>query len=1200
MNQRVASILLFVCLASVVFAQGTTSRATGVIQDSTGAVVPAATVRLINEGTNTSFLTTSAANGVYFFEAVQTGSYTLTVEAQGFKKFTSKGNSVTIGQPMTINVTLEVGAVAESVEVAATYESVQTSASGNFGNLLAGQVIRDLPIVGTRGRNPLELVERMPGVVSGANTGGGTHVHGSRDRAWNFTLDGIDINDFSAGGSNFAPLRTNPDMLAEFRLITSNPTAEYGRSSGAQVSLVTKSGTNDVHGTAFWFYRTPRLNANEWEANLNSVGKRQFVQNIPGGSIGGPIKRNKLFYFANIQWLRARESAVTDRTVYTESARRGILRYNRSGQTRPAGVAGAAVDASGNVLAGINLGTYNVLTSNPQRLGVNRQIADLIARTPLPNNFTGGDGLNTAFYTFTALQFEKQYDFTGKLDYNLNDKNQLYARVSLGQQVTRCDRVNGGRPLFPGLPCHVDTSRIPRNYAYNWRTTPKASLTNELVFGINNYTFDFFLPAADFNKITLVNTPVTVPEDFTFGNLRELTNYQIVDNAAWFNGAHNVKFGVNLRFQRHRDRRGSIGGGNAGQTVNFSTAINAVDVTAFGLPADLNQAVDLGNFRSHINFLLGRVGSTTKAFVAEGDQFVPQLYQVTSYYPEYDFYLQDNWKVRRTLTIDYGLRWEMKMSPTASDNKLLRPNQVVAAGAAPSNALRWVESKLYNDDRNNISPSIGIAWDPFGKGRTSLRANYRTAFDRINTFVFSSSVLQNLPGIAIAITNQEYGQNGGLLDGLQPLQPPSVRPSSFRQPPAFSANSITVVDPSFRAPLTHQWGVSIQHEVFPRTVVEVNYIGRRAYGLFGAYDTNQTEIFRNGFADAFRAAAGGGESPLLDRLTAPDTRRTGGESGAAFIRRLFPTEIRNGAVASVASAIGTRSQGGRSIPDLSGLGPYFFQAFPQFAGAMAVVDSNDFSTYHGLEMQLERRFSSGIGWQVSYTVSKALDTRSYDPAFTVVSRNNNQSASSTPFDMNNRKLNYALSDFDRTRVLQSYWTWELPFGNGRRWAGSAGPWLQRAVGGWTVAGFLTAQTGRPFTVYSGFHTFSSVVQSTGQCSGCTRADGRVFDDPQQGLKFYLDAAERARFAGPGAGELGNTGRNFFRGPGSFFINASFQKRIYISERWGAELRADMSNLTNTPAFDFPTATVSAATFGRIRDAVISVSRKIQLGAKISF
>ena len=232
--------------------QGTTSRVSGIVTDSTGGRIPGATVTLTNEGTAISFTTVTGDTGSYSFEAVQVGRYTLTVELQGFKKFVVSGNQVNIGDPATINAVLAPGGLSESVEVRATGQIVQTSTSGNLGTTFDQRTIEELPIMGTRGRNPLELVLTQPGVVSGANTGGGVHVNGARDRSWNFTLDGIDNNESSAGGSNFAPLRTNPDAIAEFKVLTGNTTAEFGRNSGGQVAMVTRSGTNKFSGTAYY------------------------------------------------------------------------------------------------------------------------------------------------------------------------------------------------------------------------------------------------------------------------------------------------------------------------------------------------------------------------------------------------------------------------------------------------------------------------------------------------------------------------------------------------------------------------------------------------------------------------------------------------------------------------------------------------------------------------------------------------------------------------------------------------------------------------------------------------------------------------------------------------------------------------------------------------------------------------------------
>jgi len=247
LKKGVLATTLFLCACAAAFAQGTTSRILGTVQDPTGSVVPGAAVKLVNEGTRVTFSTTTSAAGTYVFEAVQPASYEIDVEAAGFRRFTSRGNQVTIGQPATVNVKLEVGAVTEQLFVDASAELVQTGASGNYGNLVSQQAVMHLPIVGSRGRNPLDLVLTQPGVVSGAPTGGGIYVHGARDRSWNYTLDGIDINDCSQGGSNSTSFRPNPDMLEEFRVITGNNTAEYGRNSGGQVAMVTRSGSNQIH-----------------------------------------------------------------------------------------------------------------------------------------------------------------------------------------------------------------------------------------------------------------------------------------------------------------------------------------------------------------------------------------------------------------------------------------------------------------------------------------------------------------------------------------------------------------------------------------------------------------------------------------------------------------------------------------------------------------------------------------------------------------------------------------------------------------------------------------------------------------------------------------------------------------------------------------------------------------------------------------
>src|SRR5262249_35623820 len=256
-----------------------------------------------------------------------------------------------------------------------------------------------------------------------------------------------------------SPTRQNPDMLAEFRVITSNPTAEYGRSSGAQVVMITKSGTNELHGTLFEFYRTPSFNANEFENNLNKVGKRQFVQHIPGFSIGGPVYipklydgRNKTFFFTNWQWLRTHETGVVTNIAYTDLARRGIFRYVKGGQNGNAGTSNPSVDRSGAVLPGVNVGTYDMVANDPLHRGLDPSIQKYLALTRWLNASPAGDGLNTAGYTFTALKTERQQDAVLKIDQIKTARHTMFVRYARGHKNRVGDRVNRGAPPFPGLP----------------------------------------------------------------------------------------------------------------------------------------------------------------------------------------------------------------------------------------------------------------------------------------------------------------------------------------------------------------------------------------------------------------------------------------------------------------------------------------------------------------------------------------------------------------------------------------------------------------------------------------------------------------------------------------------------------------------------------------------------------------------------
>jgi hypothetical protein len=1261
MNRRSLSVALLLALltqtlAGTAFSQGTASRVTGVVQDVSGAVVEGAAVTLTNEGTKVSFRTETTSTGQYVFDVVQVGVYTVEVEKAGFKKFSSPGNQVNVNQPATVNVTLEVGGINDVITVQAAAELVQTSSSGNFGNTVEQRSLEALPIVGERGRNPLQFVSLQPGVIgngragTGGNTGGNVHVHGARDRAFNFTLDGIDINESSAGGSNFTPLRPNPDSIEQFQVVTGNFTAELGRSSGAQVSLVTKSGTDEFHGTLFELYRTPRLNANEYENNLNGRGKGQFVQHIFGGSVGGPVilpgfngREHKTYFFTNLQMLRATQGILVTRTVYTAQARAGLFRYRIGAANAPAGTSNPSVNGAGAVLPGVTLGTYNVpaqdplCATQPANCGLDPTTQKLIAATPLPNNFFVGDGLNTAGFSFNAPQVEKQYDFVAKVDHAFNDRNTLYVRYAQGKQDTFGDNGNGGLRSFPDSPFNfVDTTRNPKNLAVNYRWTPSGRVTNEFVAGFNKFAFTFGNP--DPNPQPVILNLVRDPFNFTplVNNEREITTWQFVDNISFIKGAHTFRGGTNLRLQSHDDIRSSVGGFNTNLAVTLSRTVNPPATSGafnFNLPAagagSINNT-DRNNLQSAINDLLGRVGNIQQAFVAQSDSAYAAagtLFTFVSKYNEYDFYFQDTWKVRSNLTFDYGLRWEPKMSPRAgSDSLILRPDRPVRLGEAPTDQLRFVEGKLFDDDWNNLAPTVGFAWDPFSDGRTSVRANYRLAYDRMNTFLASSSIFPNTPGTTLGINDATFANRTDETDRIRfgiPAVAPTASPSALRQPAAFSTASLTVFDPSTRFPKTNQWGLSVQRELGRDFVFEANYVGRKAVGLFGAYDVNQVNVFA---ADArcpgetFLSAFNTLRSDLLATSCLANLLFTGNPAnptGSSSFRSTFSSELNQGSVASAALLMSQRVSGGaRTIA--STVGASFFQPYSQFTGAVNVIDSNDYSRYNGLELQVSRRRRNGLLMQLSYTLAKSLDTRSFDPAFTVAARttsgtNASPSAQNTPFDIRNRALNYGRSDFDRRHALQGYVVYDLPFGRNQRFLKDASGFVNQLVGGWEIANALVWQSGRAFTVYSGAFTVSNVVLSTANCNNCTADMGRVVQDA--GTNFIFTPEQRARFSTPAPGEQGNTPRNFFTGPPFFNLDMTVRKKFRLTETKNLELRADINNLTNTPSFEFPISSTSGIgvqapgftgsaalnpTFGRIRDSVNSNSRRIQLGLKLNF
>ena len=564
-------------------------------------------------------------------------------------------------------------------------------------------------------------------------------------------------------------------------------------------------------------------------------------------------------------------------------------------------------------------------------------------------------------------------------------------------------------------------------------------MTNELVVGENRYDPIFGQPSS-LDKISFTGTPVDNTEQYYFGNSRVVSTWQVVDNFAYFRGAHTFKFGTNLRRVREEDIRGSVAGLNANEEVNFSTAINTVDPATFGLPADLNTAFDRPTFQSNINFMLGRVGQIDRGFVNQNGQWTKNNFQFDTRYPEYEFYAQDTWKVqaqphrrsrpalRNPPVAQYA--GQQHPGPQPAHRRRRRAQQHRAVGSRSSSSrTSWAIS-----DPPWVSPGIRSR-----TGKTSIRANYRIAYDRINDFVIASTILPNLPGAAFAAINTDFGQNGGRLANLPALNPPTATPSSLTQPAAFSSASNTVVDPNLKTPRTHQWAFDIQraggsrHHHRHRLHRPPRLSPARRLQRQPGADLQQRLPRRLQHRQGAAAIP-----PLMDNLLKADTRLNAGETGSQMVRRLYASNLTLNSVGALAASLGhalAERRLGHSalhrpavllhpVPAVHQPERARLQRFLHLPRARSAVDAPPLPT--------ASRSTSPTPGRSRWTPVPSIPRSPWSAPATRPPRPTRRSTSTTA-SSTTRPV-----DFDRRHVFQWNFVAELPFGKGKHFLNNAG------------------------------------------------------------------------------------------------------------------------------------------------------------------
>ncbi|MFN7924769.1 MAG: carboxypeptidase regulatory-like domain-containing protein [Bryobacteraceae bacterium] len=1179
--------------ALLVPGQTITSRIRGVVSDPSGAVVPGAEVSVLHESTGLKRSVASSAAGQFALEAMPLGKYTLTVTMQGFKKFSSTGNELQVGEPLTLDVRLETGSITEQVTVSESSSQVQT-AEASLGNVIDTKPIEDLPL---NGRNPLHLMALQPGVsghASQATSASGTvvfSVNGDRGRGIYTTLDGVDVSDPVIPRGELSQVLINPDSVSEYRVITSVPKAEYGRNSGAQVQVVTRSGTNQFHGAAFAYNRNTAFNANDWFNNRSGLGREVLIRNQYGASLGGPIKRDRLFFFFNWQGQRMSQSLSQTRTVLTPEARQGIFRYmvgaaNSGSLVGPTGT--PLAPACGTVTSNCYR-TVNLVQADPLKRGLDKLMQSQIALTNLPNDFSGGDGFNTATFRFNAAASAPMDTYTGKVDYRINSNHQSFLRWNEGHSDLLGDYINTGLPRYPANPAgYPGRTRESDNRGFSGGLTSVLgnSKVNEFNLGYTKNSLLFLDPTHP--KFEIVSNVQSDPFIFWGGTGRTPLNWQAVDNFSFTKNNHTFKTGANIRWYSIDQFRRAT---NFYPRLTFATTNAPVFLDSSVSTAGINSN-DLARLNSLFNDLMGVVGTVQKVFYSDGRKFSSpdQELNFLQRAREYNFYFQDDWRVSKKLTLNLGLRYEFNGVPedlsgmqVVNDRPLNSPSADVAlVPAGPGTGRKW-----YGSDKNNFAPTAGFAWTPFGD-KTVIRGGYRTAFNRLVNWALNV-VEQNQPGTtrtqilrpnssATAANPASVRASDAAVQTLVGQLATGVVGTEVQRVVAPDRSSSPLLfDPNLNTPFVHQWNISIQREVTRGTILELAYVGNKGTHMFRMLNANQAKVTPE-FLASFNAAKAGGRSGPVGALL---------NTYGAAVPSSITTNLANNDVGGFITAVDTGTfngvTGGRLVA--AGLPQSYFRN-PQFAIAGIGCSCTD-NSYNALQISLNRRFAQGLMFVANYTWAKSIDDISDDT-------NGAGTTLLIPYDSNNRRLDRGRSDYDIRHQFRAAVMYELPFGHGKRWAKSG--ILAYTIGGWATNTIIDWSSGYPFSVSSGISSIYPNVTSNAVFSGDPTAVGSLVKGGS--AVTYLAADDKAKFSNPAVGGYGS-GRNIFTGPGFFQTDFSLHKSFRLGERLRTELRGEAFNVFNNVNYSQPNVTLTSGAFGTITSTRVP-PRVLQVAARIHF
>lgn len=1135
--RRASLVLALLALSGLaLLAQTANGRVEGTVQDATGAIVPGATVTLVNIRTDVKSQFTTDATGAFLF-AVPAGLYNLSVEATGFRKAVISNIEMTVGATIAQTVKLEIGATTESVQVEASSVSVQTTES----QLARTVTMKEVDTLPQLSRTPITLAGIVgAGIQINAGDPSFSRVNGLRQGANNAKLDGIDVNDSVVPRLGLSLTANNTDSIGELRTVTGAGKAEYGRSAGAQVELITRSGSNDWHGNLFEYLRNTELNANDFFNNSSGTRRPKFIQNIYGGSVGTKVLRDKWFIFGNFQGRRTAQDTIRNRTVYTPEAKQGNFRYR----------------------SGSDILSYNIVSNDPFKKGMDPAVSKLLARLPNPNNTDIGDGLNTQGFRFNSPSGGLEDQFTIRSDYNITNTNRAFVRWSW-QRNSSLDALNSADATYPGEP---SGSQGGHRWGYSigddW--TIKPTLINEFRFGHQMATVEFLRPGRPKGTAVYLNLPFN-PDFNGFGQGRWSPVNDVTENLTWLKGKHTFKMGGSIR------RTLQHGYNDSGIYPTVTTAVANGSIVPSTVGPVVTGTVRT-TFEQMYNDILGRVDLVTQTFYSDLTKFQSGPLVRDFVLNEGGFFFQDDWKLTRKLTLNLGLRYEYFLKPTESNGLqgYLDQAQSIANGTPLTNAKIVKGNNWFGNDWNNFAPRFGFAYDVTGDGRTAIRGNWGIFYDRAMGAVVSA-IDGATPGFSQLVpVLTPTGSEVRVSDGS--LKMPSVPGSPQLTPDPTRAISVYVPNPNLRTGYVMSYSLNVQREVMKNTVAEIGWVGNRGIKLYMNRDINQPRIygdFLNSFKElqAFQAnsAATPSASNVLVRMF---------NTPQLAISALGATTVSQGLVGTAVNTL-DRSQPNYSRYGTAGLPQTFLRPFPQFNQVRLGVNDGR-SYYDSLQLSI-RRSTGALRVSAYYTFSKSIDNIG---GYSATSSSAEGNGYAPPIDSLNLRLMRGITDFDRKHVFNSQTIYTLPFGRGKHWGSNWNRAVDSLAGGWELGGIWIWQTGAPYTVLSQRYTAGYNSQYTWM--NYSGARGTVGSVQRQGNGVYfLNSSELAKFTFPGAGELGSEGRNQFYGPRFFDVDLSMVKKFAVTEKSAFAFRAEAYNLFNNTNFGgLQTNVNNASTFGK--------------------